>query len=181
VRGSGYGGFIGYNSQWREAIFGIELNYSRLGLRASSLSTSYISTSASTGIPGSFSRLDYTADMTLTDLVTGRLRAGCAWNWFMPYGFIGAAVGRADLVRSATVSYSAPLPCVPPSPCTLPYTDTQTRNGAIMAGYTAGFGVDIGLMANVFLRAEYEFVQLSKVEGVEAQVNSVRAAAAVKF
>jgi hypothetical protein len=41
--------------------------------------------------------------------------------------------------------------------------------------------VDIGLLPGVFVRGEYEFVQLNTINGMTAQLNTVRVAGAVKF
>jgi outer membrane immunogenic protein len=173
ARGSSYGGFIGYNSQWGDAVLGFEVNYMRASHHTISQRTTFVDTSMLTGIAGSRAQIDHTADMRLTDLVSARLRAGYAWNWLMPYATIGGVIGRADLVRSATVTYT---------PVGYPdYTDIESKNGQITYGYSAGFGVDVGLMPNVFVRGEYEFVSLNTIHAVTAYVNTFRVAAAVKF
>ena len=42
------------------------------------------------------------ASVAIHDIVTARARAGWAFDRFMPYGFAGLAVGRADVSRFAT-------------------------------------------------------------------------------
>jgi outer membrane immunogenic protein len=173
ARGSSYGGFIGYNSQWGDAVLGFEMNYSRGSHHTSSIRTVVVDTSTATGIAGSRGQVDYAGDMRITDVLSARLRAGYAWNWLMPYATIGAVVGRADHVRSANVTYT---PVGHPE-----YTDIESKNGQITYGYSAGFGVDVGLMPGVFVRGEYEFVSLNTLNAVTAYINTFRVAAAYKF
>lgn len=181
ARGSSYGGFIGYNSQWGEAVLGLELNYNRASLRASGADQIVLLSGAIVplGDPPATAIIDYTAEMLITDYGSLRLRAGYSWGWFMPYLTAGAAAGRADLLRTASIRYE-PFPPIAAPPYA-PYTDVQAKNGAFAFGYSLGAGVDIGLFAGFFLRAEYEFVQLNTIDGMSAHLNTFRVAGAVKF
>jgi opacity protein-like surface antigen len=101
----------------------------------------------------------------------------------MPYATAGVAIGRADFTRKVNVELNASDPStIPPTPLgTVSYSESDLRKSAILYGYSAGGGVDIGLMPGVFIRAEYEFVQFNRFHGISATVNTFRAAAAVKF
>lgn len=180
MTGTGWGGYIGYNAQWDDAVVGIELNYTRLGQKASAsdtmsryqlLSDNYIhSVNLTTG-----------AGIDLTDLATLRLRGGWAASWFMPYAFIGVAAGRADLTRTATVSetvYDANWNYLYR---VSPMTRSDNRTGAWGFGYSLGGGIDVALMANVFLRAEYEYVYFGDFQDMKVTVNTVRGGLGVKF
>ena len=203
--GGGFGGFIGYNWQWDQVVVGVEGNYSRTNLFMSasdSLSRSILNNS---GAPTGH---DFTYNMTvtasaaakITDVATFRARAGYDAGMFMPYGFVGAAFGRADITRSATVSGTLtdnfflpvtvgfdpsgnPIVVQSPrsvtSPLILPGQQIEAKN-TYLYGWTGGFGLDMCLMANLFVRAEWEWVQFAPVNGVNMHTSTARAAVAVK-
>jgi outer membrane immunogenic protein len=177
VRGTSYGGFVGYNSQWGEIVLGLELNYNHSDLDRSETTTRIVDTAALTGVAGSFGQADYLTRARITDYATGRVRAGYAWNWAMPYAMAGLAVGRADITRSVAVAYTGGVP-----PGYLPdYTENGNRNGLFTFGYMAGFGVDVGLFPGAFLRGEYEYIQFNPIQGLDTQIHTFRVAAALKF
>src|SRR5688572_6176293 len=98
VRGNSYGGFVGYNSQWGDAVVGVELNYNRTSLSAHGTDSIGRITSLSNGVNSVL--LTSAASATLTDYGTLRFRGGYAWNWLMPYAMIGFAVGQANVTRA---------------------------------------------------------------------------------
>jgi opacity protein-like surface antigen len=57
-------------------------------------------------------------------------------------------------------------------------TQVDSRKGAFFFGYAAGLGLEVCLMPNVFLRGEWEFVDL---QSMKANINSVRTGIGVKF
>ena len=59
--------------------------------------------------------------------------------------------------------------------------DANAQNNAIAYGVATGLGVDIGLLPNVFLRGELEYVYLAPVNGIQVSVSSARVGAGVKF
>jgi opacity protein-like surface antigen len=104
----------------------------------------------------------------------------------MPYGFLGLAVARADVTRSATVSYTrsdVPDPTNPPIvplPTVTfgPVTQSDGNKGRFYYGYAIGLGLETCIMPNVFLRAEWE---VDNFQALRASVNSARAGIGVKF
>ena len=48
-------------------------------------------------------------------------------------------------------------------------------------GYTAGLGLDVLLLPNVFLRAEREYVQFFAVQDVKIHLNTSRVGVGIKF
>lgn len=174
TRGSSYGGFVGYNAQWGDVVVGLELNYSHGSLSVNSARNVFTDMGAPVvGIAA------YSGQARITDFGSLRLRAGYAWGWLMPYATVGLAMGRMETMRSVSVSYSPAPPPAPPVYAA--YTDTDSKTNALTFGYAFGGGIDIGLLPNVFVRGEYEFVQLNAVNGITASLNNYRAAVAVKF
>ena len=174
------GGFVGYNTQWDGAVVGIEASYNSI---AKSL-TANNSITGSYGTPGD--NLVYTAAGSVTsriiDYGTIRLRGGWATDaFFMPYGTIGVAVGRMDINRTVVVTPAATALTPPGTFVPGPIPLSENLNGPIGYGWTAGVGVDFSLMANLFLRAEYEYVNFPDIQGLSAHIHNARVGAALKF
>lgn len=201
-----YGGFIGYNFQWDDAVLGVEANYNRTSISVSSagsLSRSLVNPSGSTPPTGHTYTYNVTtsaaASANVTDVATFRARGGWAAGPWMPYAFAGVAVGRADISRSASmggtlqddysvsdlysvggtiVSVSRPVQDV----YTLtPGSQGDNKSGVFMYGWTAGLGMDVALTQNIFLRGEWEWVQFTSVDGININLSTVRGALGAKF
>jgi opacity protein-like surface antigen len=181
-----FGGFVGYNSQWDDVVLGFEFNYTHSGLSG-----------AGADVISRRVRLsdDFNYDVTVSasesmkvhDYFTGRVRAGYAVAQFLPYITAGFAVGIIDYTKTASVDYPQPTYAItppPPPPPTSPTpfsaTQTQTKKNAISLGYAAGGGVDVAVLPNMFLRAEYEFVALP-IAHMNVLMHNMRLAAALKF
>jgi outer membrane immunogenic protein len=202
----GFGGFVGYNWQWDQAVLGVEGNYTHTTLFMSASDSLARSILNNNGAPAGH---DFTYNMTvtgsasahLTDFGTLRARAGYDAGMFLPYGFAGLAFGRADIARAATVSGTLtdsftvqqfvgtnpltgnPIFVAVPQSVTgqLPTVQQSDAKTTYMFGWTAGLGLDMCLMANLFVRAEWEWVQFAPVQGVNMHINTVRTAVAFKF
>lgn len=194
TNGNSYGGFIGYNWQWDDIVIGVEANYSRMSLSKSasdSLGRSFIDNDGA--LPGY--NYNYSVSVAgsstvkLTDLATFRARAGWAVGSLLPYGFIGFAVGRADVTTNASVSGSLDAVCdgsVTPctnfgGPLSLTGPQSTSRKGIFTYGGSVGLGFDWALSQNLFVRGEWELVQLQEIEGINLRINTARAAVGVKF
>jgi opacity protein-like surface antigen len=191
--GGSFGGFVGYNWQWEDAVVGIEVNYNRSSLSGTSgdsLERVFIDNAQA--LPGHTLQYDVTvvgaASARVTDFGTFRLRGGWAAGCFLPYAFAGVAVGRADVVRAATVSYvrtDFPPLTSPPTPPTVttfgPVTESDERRGAFAFGGAAGVGIDVALLRNLFVRGEWEWVQFAPLKGDHIHVSTVRTALGLKF
>lgn len=178
-RAKSYGGFVGYNSQWGDVVVGLEASYNR-----ADFSITARDERTDGALPPNSARA--TVDAKLTDYGTLRARAGYAAGWLMPYGFVGVAVARGEYVKTIDIVSANPFNAATSSVQCADVTAfaircTEAKSGAMFYGYTAGLGVDIGLFRNVFVRAEWEFVQLNKLNGIAPQMNNLRVAAAVKF
>ena len=106
--GSSFGGFVGYNTQWDGAIVGIELTYNRTSL---AMASTMRSAGSRPGSPDTVF-INATASTKITDYGTLRARGGVDAGAFMPYGFVGIAVARADVARTATVNLANFSPVV---------------------------------------------------------------------
>jgi outer membrane immunogenic protein len=181
MQSSGYGGFMGYNFQFSEAVIGVELNYTHgnfFGSNSGSQSrvfqypTDYVSQATASS----------SASMKITDYGSLRARAGYPLDNFLPYGFVGLAMGQANINRRADVDlrYQYVGTAVPPLPnYGGAWGMTDNANSHFIMGFAGGVGVDIMLYAGLFLRAEWEYLHFSGT--VETNVNTVRAGLGYKF
>jgi outer membrane immunogenic protein len=186
--GHSYGGFVGYNTQWQDAVLGIDLHYNRTNL-FSNAPVSPITRVTSAGGNTYLVTVDGDASMRITDYGAIRARAGWAFRNFLPFGTLGFAVGRADVTRSARVNGVENPPagypgvaCDPLARCTpFSFSANDGRTGAFVYGWSAGLGMDVMLMQSLFVRAEYEFIQFGALQGIGGRVQTGRVGAGVKF
>src|SRR5580704_14294647 len=181
----GFGGFVGYNTQYERLVLGVEANYDQanLSLNAPNSPISRLVTAGSTPYDVTVTGTGSVSDLNFGTL---RTRAGWALGNFLPYVFGGLAVGHSNVNIVATTYgiQNPPLgcpagtnpPCVPFS-----FTGTAGKNGEWMVGFAVGGGLDVALTRNVFLRAEYEYVQFAPVANLVLDVNTVRGGLGIKF
>ena len=128
-------------------------------------------------------------NLNLTDFGTARGRAGYVIGNFLPYGFIGMAVGRASYsVTTACRSQqnsatNGTVPCDRTSRNvqTFLFLNSAGQNNAVLWGYTVGAGLDWALTPNIFARGEFEFVQFAPISNIAVSVASGRVGAGFKF
>jgi outer membrane immunogenic protein len=182
-----YGGFVGYNTQWQDLILGMEGNFNRANftLRAPS---SPIGRTASDSAGNAYAvDITGTGSMVNEDFATFRLRSGWVVGSFLPYAFVGLAVGLANTSVSATVAgeeYTSGTvgTCSSSAPCfAFNYTNGSSANNTVLYGFTVGGGVDFALTANVFLRAEFEWDQFNPPPGFLATIMTGRVGGGIKF
>ena len=206
-----YGAFVGFNTQWQELVLGAEINYSRANMAFTAPSTPMarlLSTVDSNTQAETLYDLGGAASGTLRLIDYASLRARAGWilgDNFLPYGFGGFVIGRADFTEAATMGgptattvptlittptgtttyVPAPvLPCDPSVPETCSNFSVSTNNAATAAliyGFDVGAGVDIALMSNVFLRGEFEYVHFLPFNGIVLDVATARIGAGFKF
>jgi opacity protein-like surface antigen len=67
----------------------------------------------------------------------------------------------------------------------LPFDNTDiqsnSKNNAITGGFEVGLGLDVAVLPNVFLRAEWEFVAFTPISGIRANLNTGRVGVGVRF
>lgn len=176
-RGDGYGGFAGYNAQWGDVVLGLEANYMHGNFGGGDSNT--MSRFFDVGTFTDF--VDYTATsrFTIKDMGSVRVRAGYAWGSFLPYMFGGVSLGRADVLRSATVSgtqvnNAAPFQTVPFS-----VSQTEGQSNRFIYGYAAGAGLDVMLVGGLFARAEWEYLKFAGP--IDTSINTVRGGLGYRF
>lgn len=192
VRMSGFGGFAGYNWQWDDAVVGVEANYTHFSAKTGSSSiaplTRAFAPPAGPVPPVGF----YTYDLTLSadaaarvnDLVTLRARGGYSMGSFMPYAFAGLAFGLVDIQRSAALTltrYNNINGVRTIDSVTTQDNRSENQENLLTFGFNAGIGFEYLLMQNIFLRAEYEYVQLPLAKDTVIQLNTGRVGLGAKF
>jgi outer membrane immunogenic protein len=180
TRGTGFGGFVGYNSQWDSVVLGLEFNYLHGqfgGSQTDSMSRFFTLNSGYTdGVT-----YTGTATMAISDLGTFRARAGYAIGSFLPYMFGGVALGQADIVRTATISGTQVNPNAAPGFTDVPFSTSGTAGqySHLIYGYSGGVGVDMMLMSCLFLRAEWQYLRFTSA--IDTDVNTFHVGLGYKF
>lgn len=179
--GPSYGGFVGYQTQWDNAVVGVEAGYNVTDLHTSSSDSMGRMFGTSDGYTNNVT-VTATSGLRITDY--GTVRAKGAWvtgpnGTVLPYGFVGLAIGRGDIERSVRVQAAGSHPSSPNY--AFDETRAENRTGVFAYGYTAGFGVDWAVMQNFFLRAEYEYIQFGAFSDLKTSIQTARIGAGIKF
>jgi opacity protein-like surface antigen len=169
-----YGAFFGYNAQWENVVLGVEVNYNHTSAMLSSSDAR--SATVLSGATTYAVNVSATSSAKLTDFGTIRGRAGWVFDNWMPYALFGIAVGRTESVQTAAVSYDT----VPSTGLVGPVTASASQSN-IRYGWALGAGLDWAVLPNVFVRGEYEYVDLGNLQGLALHVNSVRGGVGMKF
>lgn len=195
-RTSGFGGFVGYNAQFEDAIIGVEANYThfvgKVGNSSASLSRTVTNPDGVTPPAGHTYEYDVTlsgtASARVNDLLTLRARGGYSMGSFMPYAFAGLAVALVDIDRSVSArvrTWDLYADAFGVFQTVLLGDSTETKaesqKNLLTFGFTAGLGFEYMLMSNIFARAEYEYVQLTTSKDTTVQLNTARVGLGVKF
>lgn len=182
TNGRTYGAFIGYNLQWDALVLGFDVGYNRTSGFNASASDS-MSRQAKTS-DGFYNNVTVKAQSSaeLVDYATFRTRAGYAFGQFLPYAVLGAAVGRFNYANTAQVIASGTdVSGGGGAPYSLNQTQSDSKNNAFAAGFVTGLGVDVAMLPNVFLRAEWEYTIFAPVGGIRTQLNTGRVGIGVHF
>ena len=67
------------------------------------------------------------------------------------------------------------------TPYSLDITLSEGKNNAYAAGFLAGLGVDVAILPNVFLRAEWEYVAFTSINGISTNMNTGRVGIGARF
>jgi opacity protein-like surface antigen len=174
-RGTSFGGFLGYNVAFGDAVVGIEAEYSRIEQETSAATLEGRTVSGGGLIVSSIQ------EARLNDYVNARLRFGYAYGRIMPYFTIGAAAGRFDTNVAVAADYFSITGTTRSSYFGYPRTLGGPKQDVWGYGFSVGGGVEAALADNIIVRGEYLFTRFNNVEGVTVNLNTARVAAALKF
>jgi outer membrane immunogenic protein len=173
-----WGAFLGYNWQMEQLVFGADVAYNRpSSLNSQAIDSLERLASTSDGVNHDVT-LQSMASLKLVDYATVRGRIGYAVGQFLPYGMLGAAVGRFNRSTSATVTDVQTGAVVGTFG---PVTLSNGQDNVYTGGFLAGLGVDVAVLPNVFLRAEWEYIVWGPVNGIKSTLNTGRAGIGVRF
>jgi outer membrane immunogenic protein len=180
AHGEGFGGFVGYNSQWTDVVVGVELNYTHGKFGGSQTGSMSRIFTLPSGYTDSVT-YEGTARINIKDMATLRVRGGYAYGSFLPYMFAGIALGQADIIRTARVFGTQVNPAAAPGFQNIPFdvSATDAQYSHLIYGYSFGLGTEVMLISGLFLRAEWEYVRFAT--SVDTSINTVRAGLGYKF
>ena len=187
---AGYGGFVGYNSQWQDLVLGLEGNYTHTASVAMATTSAPISRMVTAGNNTYSVNLTGAGALEVTDYASLRARAGWALGNFLPYGFAGLALGRGNYNVTSQVSGqenpSTPpiVPCntiIAPTCVDYSFSNSNGQQGTLMYGFSIGGGLDWALTQNIFLRGEFEYAQFAPIANIVASIVTARVGAGFKF
>jgi outer membrane immunogenic protein len=178
-----FGVFGGYNYQMDEVVIGFEADYTRANKDMKGTGSDAIGRQAGTS-DGFNNNIFVSGRSTalLREYGTLRARIGYASGMFLPYVTAGVALGHGGVNTTVEVQASGANGGAPP--LTYNYNSgivTQEKKDAWGFGYAAGLGVDIAVTSNLFLRAEYQYINFPDLAGTKAHINAVRGAAGIRF
>jgi opacity protein-like surface antigen len=174
-----YGAFLGYNIQYSELVLGADLAYKR-------------PTNLDTFAGDAIRRIVTTSDtvehdvtiiaqstVKLVDYATLRARAGYALGQFLPYAVVGFAVGRFNYATEVSL-VDVQTPPGPPLG-TFSQGASEGQDNVIVGGVAVGLGMDVAIMPNMFLRAEWEYIAFGPVQGIRSQINTGQIGVGMRF
>jgi outer membrane immunogenic protein len=183
-RGSGniWGAFVGENWQMDELVLGIEGSYHKAGSKMTAAGSDSLTRvfATSDGYVNTVT-LTTSGSFQLKDYGTFRGRAGYSFGQFLPYVGLGVSVARVNYFNQATVRVTAPAQGGNPAINFGPVTEVNGHPNAIGYGANLALGMDVTLLPNLFLRAEWEYIAFAPVDGIRANVNTLRAGLGAKF
>jgi outer membrane immunogenic protein len=177
---SQWGGFLGYSWQDEQLVYGVDLAFNHVSKLQSSASDalSRIVTTSDTNVHNV--TIQSSAYINLLDYGTLRARVGYAFGQFLPYAFMGAAVGRFDYASSATVTDD--ITSGPQAGTNFgPESQSNGKTNAYDGGFDVGLGIDVAVLPNVFVRGEYEYIAWAPLDGMRTSTSTLRAGIGVRF
>lgn len=175
--GSIFGGYVGYNWAFGDAVLGLEADYSRINQSANAARTE------SRRIGNEFITVGSTQNGRINDYISLRARLGYAYGRLMPYFTFGAAAGRFDTNVSIYTDWGPTdvNGVALGSYVGWPRTVGGAKKDVWGYGGVIGGGLEAALTDNLIVRAEYLFTRFNDVEGITTSLNQARVGAALKF
>jgi outer membrane immunogenic protein len=192
TRAPSYGGFVGYNWQIDDVVFGVELNANRSNLSQSTSSTasrSYIINSGGYTFAPTAVNVTGNSSIQMSDYFTFRGRVGWAFGNFLPYLAGGVSFAQVDTSRLVDVSFFGKCTVCPidgngnPIPLTIggDYPFNNVDHGKYVIGFDGVLGVDYLLTRNVFVRGELEYLHLGNPNDIRLSTIATRTAIGLRF
>lgn len=178
-RNGGFGVFAGYNYQSEGIVLGFEADWTHTRLYGYSEDHIGRQVSLSNGLRDVVD-LTGSAAAELKDYGTFRARLGYTAGNFLPFVTGGVAVGHATFTRSAGISLFEYKPDGTLSGQLTPPPFLKVKD-AVVAGFAAGVGMDVAVTQNIFVRGEYQYAFFDSFDGYKFHVNTLRAAAGVRW
>lgn len=180
--GPSFGGFVGINWLWDDVVLGLEADYTRSNTKTTSTSGPYGRLEVSGTDEWAITSTSQ-ARATVSDRGTLRARAGWAAGMFMPFVTAGVAFGNVDSRATTSGEITRTDISNPPTRIDLGTGNISGRIGKRSMGFgsAVGAGIDMQIMPGMFLRAEYQNIQLKQASGVDVTINTGRVAGGVKF
>jgi len=176
-----YGGFFGYNTQWQDLLLGVEVNALHTTASLIAPGSPIVRSGLSDGQGNTYTvAISGTGAMTDLNYAALRGRAGLILGNFLPYGFLGAVVGVADVNVTTSVAGFCQSGSTPTC-SNFAFSATTGRNSALLYGATVGAGADWAFTPHFFLRAEYEYTRFVEFESITLAVSSARLGVGFKF
>lgn len=179
---SSFGAFVGINYLWDDVVLGLEADYTRSSMNATTTTGPY-SLRRTDALNEWVVNSNSTARAKITDWATLRGRVGYAAGYFMPYLTAGLALGNVDGRATTTGTWQQYDTALPGRPLVAngTFSGVVGRSG-ITYGGVVGAGVDMAFFSNVFMRAEWQHIQFaSGGNRPEISINTARVAGGVKF
>jgi outer membrane immunogenic protein len=188
-----YGGFIGYNWQIDDVVFGAEFNINRSGLHQTAVNSATRGYWVNNGgyLYDTSLYTNSQGDIAMSDYFTMRGRLGWAFGSFLPYVVAGVAFGQVDSSKMVDIGYSGV--CVNTSSATRPVINGQNQtiggnypfndisHGKYQLGFDAALGVDYMVTRYVFVRGELEYINFQYPSDIRLNTLSTRIAAGLRF
>jgi outer membrane immunogenic protein len=185
--GNGFGGgaFLGYNTQWQDLVLGVEGNYMHTSINTAASTPSSFQIARQFSPPsGNVSGISLSraaGSLSLSDYGEARVRAGYVLGNFLPYGFVGMAVGMGSYSISSHIDLYCSSGIFAPECVGFPLDLNSSQSNALLWGYTVGAGLDWMLTPNFFLRGEFDFDQFAPISNIQLNLVSARIGGAFKF
>jgi outer membrane immunogenic protein len=200
TNGPSYGGFIGYNWQIDDVVFGAELNVNRSDLHqtaANSVTKAYwVNNGGNLYNTSVYTNSQVSIDMS--DYFTMRGRLGWAFGNFLPYVVAGVAFAQVDTTTKFDVGYSGVCVNITSTTCNLAgfgppppppiyqkiggdYPFNNVSHGKYQIGFDAALGMDYMLTRYAFVRGEVEYLNFQYPSEIRLNTISTRIAVGLKF
>lgn len=174
-----FGGFVGYNTQWQDLILGLEANVEHTSFSLHAINNP-ITRVVTAGSDTDTVTISGSGTVNNLDFVALRARAGWVLGNFLPYGYVGFALGRADVAVTATTTVQQ-CPSGGGACSTFNFPGSAGSSGDLLYGFDVGGGLDVAITPNIFVRGEYEYTRFAPISNVLITVSSAHVGAGFKF